>query len=307
MINKETRTSPTGSYALSDLEALKGSELAAIYNLIASNLNAATIRKFKDKDTGIARTWDALLAYQNWLGSDDAAVVNASDLKSVTEQIATEVPVNDKYPTRENWLDAAVALLSERFFKPEDLELPKNLKVGIGFSGGEKAIGTCFKGDVTENDTTHIFICPTLGKDVTRVLDVLLHEMIHAALNLTNPDHKHGPEFRKVAVGFGLTGKMTATVVEEGSDLDLNLQDLAEELGVYPHSPIILKKQKAAPVVSKWVGFTSIADPKYKVDANIDRVIEHGRPRDYNGDPMIATKDEVEMRLLDEGVDPIKE
>lgn len=306
MLNIETRNGPEGSHTLSDLEALKGSELVAIYNLIASNMDGSPIRKFKDKDTGIARTWDALKAYQEWLVSDDA-VVKASDLKSVTEQIAAEVPVNDKYPTRENWLDAAVALLSERFFKPEDLELPKNLKVGIGFAGGEKAIGVCFSNKMTEDETTHIFICPTLGKDAARVLDVLLHEMIHAALDLTNPDHKHGAEFRKVAVGFGLTGKMTATVVEEGSDLDLNLQEVAEELGVYPHSPIILQKKKVAPVVSKWVGFTSVNDPKYKVDANIDRVIEHGRPRDYNGDPMIATKDEVEMRLLDEGVDPISE
>jgi len=53
-----------------------------------------------------------------------------------------------------------------------------------------------------------ISLHPTIFNDPTRVLDVLLHEMVHAA----TPGDGHRGGFPKLARRVGLTGKMTATV-----------------------------------------------------------------------------------------------
>jgi hypothetical protein len=49
---------------------------------------------------------------------------------------------------------------------------------------------------------------PTNFNDPVRVLDVLLHEMIHAA----RPNDGRRGDFPKLAKRVGLTGRMTATV-----------------------------------------------------------------------------------------------
>jgi hypothetical protein len=68
--------------------------------------------------------------------------------------------------------------------------------------------------------------------DAVRVLDVLAHELIHAI----EPTAGHGAAFKRIALGIGLTGKMTATVA--GPELAARLAVYAAELGEYPHAQL---------------------------------------------------------------------
>ena len=192
------------------------------------------------------------------------------------------------HTTREGWLVGAVELLDEAFFAMNGYELPEKLGVSCGFPKGvSKAIGQCFSPKVCEDGTTHIFICPSQAEP-TRVLDILLHEMIHASVGIKA---KHGGAFKKLALEFGLSGKMTATVVEEGSELFKKLQVIAGKLKAYPHTPMqkLLKPKKPNP----WVRFYSSQDDKYTLVINIKKVIEHGVPKDWSGRDMIPKGDDT--------------
>lgn len=146
------------------------------------------------------------------------------------------------YTTREQWLEGAVYRLAAQFreqfaanFGDAGIEHLANISVSAGFPSVRgvtgKVIGECWASTATENGTHHIFISPLLG-DPVRVLDVLLHEMIHAAADDGKNSHK-GP-FTKCARACGLEGKPTATVA--GMELKETLGHIAADLGAYPHS-----------------------------------------------------------------------
>ena len=113
--------------------------------------------------------------------------------------------------TRENWLTEVLhkhiaALLLEK----AGVALPTDVKVSVGFPGGgsaRKRIGECWPRARSSQRVNEIFINPAI-RDVGVVVDVLVHEAIHAA-----DDCKSGHKgfFRKTAKAVGLTGKMTAT------------------------------------------------------------------------------------------------
>lgn len=69
------------------------------------------------------------------------------------------------------------------------------------------------------------------------MLDILLHELCHAVVNMHYPEAKwHGSQFGRLARGVGLEGKLTATVA--GAELIEKLEAMLEELGQYPHAAI---------------------------------------------------------------------
>ena len=135
------------------------------------------------------------------------------------------------HETREAWLNAAVALLTDKFGR-EGLT-PSTVRVGVGFTGmGKKTkrIGETWSEDASGDGTREIIISTVLD-DVRDVLGTLAHELIHASLP---PAAKHGPDFKRVALAIGLEGKMTATTV--GPMLADVLDWMAEDLGPYPHA-----------------------------------------------------------------------
>jgi hypothetical protein len=84
-----------------------------------------------------------------------------------------------------------------------------------------------------------IFISPLLNNDKAkdggsaRVLDVLLHEMIHAVM----PEGEgHGRKFAKAAMALGLEGKPTHTTA--GEALKAKLVALVKKLGPIPHAAL---------------------------------------------------------------------
>jgi hypothetical protein len=141
-----------------------------------------------------------------------------------------------KYPTREQWLQAAIEQF-EPWFEQEEHKLPE-VMVSVGVQPSERTLATCWdpgaaNGEVSEK-VAHIFVTPSLQpEEPTRLLDVLLHELVHAAGHVAGFTG-HGKEFGALARALGLTGKMTATVASE--ELVERLVPIAEHLGPYPHT-----------------------------------------------------------------------
>jgi hypothetical protein len=136
---------------------------------------------------------------------------------------------------REEWLLKATEILGKKI-EDNGGKLPE-VRVSVGFpkaSGrnSNSVIGQCFNGVATADGRPQIFIHPVLD-DSKRVLDVLLHELIHASLPL---GAGHGVTFKRLAVACGLTGKMTATTATP--ELNAELAQLVEELGDYPHAKL---------------------------------------------------------------------
>jgi predicted RNA-binding Zn-ribbon protein involved in translation (DUF1610 family) len=137
------------------------------------------------------------------------------------------------HTTREAWMLAAVPALVELITKAGGPEFIVPL-VSVGFpyrargsKKGGKAIGQCWT--IPGDKGSHVFVHPCLDEPV-RVLDVLLHELIHASVGLKCG---HRGRFKHVATQVGLVGEMTATVA--GEALEATLKGLAEDLGAFPH------------------------------------------------------------------------
>jgi len=158
--------------------------------------------------------------------------------------------------TREAWLLAAVAEM-RKWFASAGLPTPTSVTVSIGWPsrGGlstrNRTLGQCFGAASAVDGTPAIFISPVLNnaKDknghgaggTLRVLDVLLHELIHAVM----PEGEgHGRKFAKAAQALGLEGKPTHTVA--GDVLKARLQSIVDKLGEIPHSALDPKTLKKA-------------------------------------------------------------
>lgn len=147
--------------------------------------------------------------------------------------------------TREDWLNAAIVLLKDDFKSTScPASIPDKVRITCGWpsrSGrAEKkpVVGEVWPPKCSEDGYTEIFINPTVG-DSLKVLDILVHELVHAAVGC---EEGHRGRFRTTAISLGLTGKMTATTADE--TLLVRLQEIAEELGKYPHSKITPKDVK---------------------------------------------------------------
>lgn len=134
--------------------------------------------------------------------------------------------------TREAWLIDACGPLSE-IIRRAGAECPP-VAVSIGFprSRASHRIGECWDGRLASDGRPAIFVSPTIANPL-RVLDVLLHEMIHAAVGT---QHGHRGRFVTVARACGLVGKPTATVA--GEDLARRLNTVSESLGSLPHAAL---------------------------------------------------------------------
>jgi hypothetical protein len=146
-----------------------------------------------------------------------------------------------KHTTRETWLLAAVDLLRPVFLTKNHV-IPKDVMVSCGFaSTGTRShhIGQCWSRQSSTNDKNQIFISPALHEPV-EVLDTLVHELVHA---VDDCKHKHGKEFKKIALSLGMKGPMRSA--DAGPELKEKLTQLAKQLGVYPHGKLQVTHHKA--------------------------------------------------------------
>lgn len=164
-------------------------------------------------------------------------------------------------PTREQWLQDAAKVLRQRIRQTSGVKVPQ-VNISVGFPGGRGdktgVIGQCWNKAVIKNGRPTIFISPVLD-DKVRILDVLLHEMVHAA----HPMAGHGAEFKATAVAAGLEGKMTATVASKA--LRRDLKALAKDLGPWTNGSVKVggaPVTKTNPKTGKTVTLTPWGSPK---------------------------------------------
>ena len=149
--------------------------------------------------------------------------------------------------TREEWLNA-FAKRAIPTFEELGYTVPSNIRMSVGFpSTGKKGkrIGECWSSVCSKDEFFEIFIHPVLD-DSARVAGVLAHEMVHAIVGL---EAKHGPEFKKCALGIGLEGKMTATT--EGPEFHKWAGPILDVLGPIPHGSMDTMQTPRTPSESK--------------------------------------------------------
>jgi hypothetical protein len=150
---------------------------------------------------------------------------------TATTTTATEA----RFSTREEWLVAAIEALAPIFAEVGEA-LPAT-RVSVGWPGGRgkknAVIGQCWSKAASKDGVAALFISPVLD-DASRVLDVLAHELVHAIDDCASG---HKGRFAVIAKGIGLEGKMTATVA--GEALKARLDDIASDLGAYPHAAMV--------------------------------------------------------------------
>lgn len=198
--------------------------------------------------------------------------------------------IKPKHKTRESWLVGGMAALDKAFFKGNGYELPAvRASVGWPRSKSGNAIGQCWDSKSSADETHEMFICPTQAEP-TRVLDILLHEMIHACVGIKEG---HKGLFRKLALEFGLEGKMTATVVTPGTPLHLRLCAIAEKLGPYPHAAMLKKVDgRTKTGIRKQLNLRSVTPglEEYRVTVLTRFIEEFGYPKDPVGVEMEAVR-----------------
>lgn len=193
---------------------------------------------------------------------------------------------------REQWLVQAMDLLVEHYFTNTGRDFPTTTKLQVapGFprtkGKGVEAIGQCWSPKLTKDGTTHIFISPVLGDDPVRVLDVLLHELMHAYLGV---EAKHGKEFKALQKEFGLEGKPTATIAAPGTPTHDHLTLLLAELPPYPHDTITLVAAALpkSPSGGGWIRYQSTTEESYKVVISPKSLDQFGAPKDPWGEEMV--------------------
>lgn len=138
---------------------------------------------------------------------------------------------------REDWLQRAVYHLSELLTEVPEVESVPEVRVSVGWPGGRgrksTTIGQCWATKTASDGVPQVFVSPVLS-DGLRVLDVLLHELVHAWDDCKSG---HRGPFRRVARAVGLEGRMTATTASES--LVGRLEGILELLGDYPHAALV--------------------------------------------------------------------
>ena len=186
-----------------------------------------------------------------FLGTDSAYNMHMS-MNNKQHIKGGSIMTNENINNREQWLLSATDEL-KALFKQAGETVPNDVKVScgfpLGFRAGSKhqAIGVCHPRSHSESGVNEIFINPNQD-DSLRVLDVLVHELIHA---IDDCQSGHGAPFRRIALAVGLTGKMTATVASP--ELEEKLKVILEKLGEYPHAKIQAVKKKQSTRMIKHV------------------------------------------------------
>lgn len=164
----------------------------------------------------------------------------------------------DRQQAREVWLRTAVVKLRP-VFSAAGYEVPSKVAVSCGWpssratAGRKRAIGEAWGSTASRDKHFEIFISPVLD-DGLRVLEVLVHELVHVTVGL---EAGHKGRFAQCARAVGLEGKMTATVA--GDVLCGKLRGIVGKIGKYPHGSLeamtnAKKKQKARLVKVYCVG-----------------------------------------------------
>jgi hypothetical protein len=149
-----------------------------------------------------------------------------------------------KTQNRETYLGNAITELRPLFIL-HGFPIPKLVKVTCGWpskSAGrssKRRIGECWDKTASADKKTINIIISMVIDSPLEALDVLAHELVHAAVG--NECGHRGP-FKTLARAIGLEGKLTATTA--GPELEKHLKGIVKTLGKYPHSKIDFDARK---------------------------------------------------------------
>lgn len=218
------------------------------------------------------------------------------DTTSAPTTAAKRTPPS-KTKTREQWLEQAVRAMNRQVLRPAGYQMPEHWKITCGFAraSGHKAIGQCWPPSLASDGlTTHMMVCPTLGDDPVRVLDIVLHEMGHASVGC---EHGHKAPFRAFVKAVGLDGKkVTATYATPGTPLHDTLTEIAARLGGYPH-PALTTPPKRRKAGGGWIRLMSPECPDYKLVISPKMAEDHGLPKDPWGNEMVPANEAAASAL----------
>jgi hypothetical protein len=147
--------------------------------------------------------------------------------------------------TREQWLNQGMNKLKP-VFKKAGFPLPDNIRITCGWpskSAGrssKRRIGECWDGAASEDNTIEVIVSMVLA-DPLEVMDVLTHELDHAAVGVKCG---HKGAFKKCAVAIGLTGSSSMVTASAGPELTEKLEKIIKQIGPYPHATIDFDNRK---------------------------------------------------------------
>jgi hypothetical protein len=147
--------------------------------------------------------------------------------------------------TREEWLNEAVNHISLLYAKTkengEPVSVPEvRISIGFGPSAARTTAGWCFPSKSAEDGVHQIFLTPVRGpREVIEILCTIIHELAHA---IDDCESKHSGRFRKLVSQMGLTAPYTRSTPTEG--LIEILKPIADQLGPFPHSPLVMTELK---------------------------------------------------------------
>lgn len=141
--------------------------------------------------------------------------------------------------TREAWLMAAIEVFRPRFVEI-GFPLPERVRVSVGWGStgarqeSAKILGVTYHSSLSGDGVNEVFVTPE-DADTASMLETLLHELIHVALDC---EDGHKGRFAEAATRLGFVGPMTAT--PPSIELAAELVTIAAALGPYPGSQINL-------------------------------------------------------------------
>jgi hypothetical protein len=148
-----------------------------------------------------------------------------------------------KVPNREAWLRAAYAMLRKDLLP----EAPEHCAVTWGFpsrgatSRRRRTIGECWSrsGINGKVEGDHIILVSPTISEPAKIVDTLLHEMVHASLP-EGTGHRKG--FSRLAARVGLVKPWTATTASP--ELKAKIEAMLAKLGPWPGGQIVAKPRE---------------------------------------------------------------
>lgn len=146
----------------------------------------------------------------------------------------SDIDTNPVTDTRESWLRRAAHELRPMIEQVSGLVVPEfHVSMGFGGVSYEKGVrGVCWHTTCSADGHNQVFISPEIADPGIAIL-VLLHEMIHVALNNAGG---HRGEFRKIAEKLGLEAPFTTATPNVA--LTIELMTVASSLGAWPHAAL---------------------------------------------------------------------
>lgn len=146
-----------------------------------------------------------------------------------------------EHKTREAWMVAALWQFIDQHFTAAGYDVPSNIRVTCGwpskYSLARKVmrVAECWDASASDDETFEISVSPAID-DPSRVLDLLIHEVVHATVGLKAG---HRAPFSQCAKQVGLLKPWTTTTASD--DLKIDMAPWLKTLGSYPHAALGVK------------------------------------------------------------------